>query len=65
MTRRDFVLIAGVIKALDTEGVITRAPPPNWRVGNTRELIVEAFADQLVTTNPGFKRDVFIKVCQP
>jgi len=51
MTRRDFNLIAGVIRQL----------PPQV----SRGTLARAFAAELPTTNPNFNRDRFLDACEP
>ncbi len=48
MARQHFQLIAGVIAGLEISTTI-------------KKDIAEKFADALADTNPGFKRDTFIK----
>ena len=54
MTRKDFQLIADVLKASSTS-------PVNRMVIN--ELAV-TFASELAKTNPRFNKELFIKACQ-
>jgi hypothetical protein len=55
MTQKDFELIARVLN--DQRGHATAAEL--WRLTRT----AEQFADELSTTNPRFKRDVFLRAC--
>ena len=54
MTKKDFQLIADVIRAL-----------PYWTAEEkkTRKDLTFRFADQLAETNPRFDRDKFIRAC--
>lgn len=51
MQRRDFELIARVIRALPSH-------PETYRV-----YVAEKFADELATVNPSFDRERFLKAC--
>jgi len=51
MTRRDFNLIAGVIRQL---------PSPV-----SRDALARAFAAELPATNPNFNRGRFLDACEP
>lgn len=53
MTKKDFQLIAQTIRDLALAG-------PNVNAG-TRQDIATQFADALASTNPLFKRDLFIQ----
>ena len=54
MTKKDFQLIADVIRAL-----------PYWTEAEraTRKDLTVRFADRLAETNPRFDRDGFIRAC--
>ena len=54
MTRKDFQLIATVLKANSTS-------PMNRCV--IKEL-AEAFANELATTNPNFNKERFVEACK-
>lgn len=56
MTRQDFQLIADVIKDQRNLSVQTGVDP-------TPKMIAHAFADRLATTNPNFKRALFLRAC--
>jgi hypothetical protein len=51
MTQKDFVLIAATIRELPYHEL--------------RAIVADAFADKLAADNPRFKRDLFLKACQP
>lgn len=56
MTKKDFELIAGVLR--DTEAITLKS---HWdAVWKDRDRLAEAFADALATTNPRFDRERFI-----
>lgn len=59
MTRRDFVLIANVLKKLGEDGAhcFDNAQDRKWIAGR--------FADALEATNPAFDANRFIKACLP
>lgn len=52
MSRKDFILIAETIYNLDLQA---------WATNDNRRFIAEQFADALATTNPQFKRELFIQ----
>lgn len=52
MTRKDFELIASVIRSMDSES-------------NSRIAIAEAFADALWQINPRYARTRFLVACEP
>ncbi len=57
MTRQHFQLIADVLRKTQED---------NTPSGMTNELcsqIASTFANELAKTNPGFKRDRFLKAC--
>lgn len=56
MTRRDFVLIAETLNA---------SKPPDVERDALRQWLatVRRFAGALATTNPGFKRETFMRAC--
>lgn len=49
MTKKDFVLIAGVVKELS--------------YGTQQQAIAEAFANRLALTNKQFNREKFLRAC--
>jgi hypothetical protein len=56
MTRQHFQFIANTIAAMPKHAASLRAQ---------RRSCAASFADALVATNPGFKRDRFIAACFP
>ena len=69
MTRKDYELIAGILKAYaqldkirETEG---NADHTHDLLKHRLECIVESFAHVLHRDNPRFNRETFIKACQP
>jgi len=72
MGRRHFEQIAAQLRAQAPQGSAKNFLDPNdprnpqsnaaWDAHNAR---VNAMADHLATTNPGFRRDLFIKASQP
>jgi hypothetical protein len=56
MTRRDFNLIASVIRDVDENAPLDEA---------TLAYVVQAFVAALATTNPRFDRARFERACQP
>jgi hypothetical protein len=57
MTRKDFVLIAEVIKNLAPDSGIPDIAC-HWR-----DIVAERFADRLAGTNERFDRDRFMRAC--
>lgn len=72
MTRAHFEQIAASLRAQAPQGKAGNFVDPNdprnpqsnaaWDAHNAR---VSAMADHLATTNPGFRRDLFVKASQP
>lgn len=72
MTRAHFEQIAATLRAQAPQGAAKSFVDPNdprnpqsnaaWDAHNAR---VNAMADHLATTNPGFRRDLFVKASQP
>lgn len=72
MTRAHFEQIAASLRAQAPQGKAGDFVDPNdprnpqsnaaWDAHNAR---VSAMADHLATTNPGFRRDLFVKASQP
>ncbi len=72
MGRRHFEQIAADLRAQAPHGPAGNFVDPNdprnpqsnaaWDAHNAR---VSAMADHLATTNPGFRRDLFVKAAQP
>lgn len=69
MTRKDYELIAGILKAYANLDKIHEA---EGRKSHTNDLlkfrlecIVDSFANVLGSDNPRFNRETFIKACQP
>lgn len=56
MTRKDFELIAGVIRDLHRDGIVTE---------EQRQVIASTFAVELPFTNDGFLAPRFMKACRP
>lgn len=60
MTKRDYELIAGVLR--DTEVVAKKSAwDSNWR---NRDRLNVAMADALEGTNPRFNRERFLAACE-
>jgi hypothetical protein len=55
MTRRDYILIAQVLKS--------QKPHPNTGLVGEWRACVRAFADALANENPRFQRDRFLDAC--
>jgi hypothetical protein len=56
LTRRDFQLIAGVVRQFAEDGFLAPA---------TAELLADRFADELYQTNERFDRGRFMRACEP
>lgn len=52
MTRKDFIIIAGIIRNMPDQAFSDRA---------SREHVAKCFAEGLSDTNPNFKSDLFIQ----
>lgn len=55
MTKKDFQLIAQTILGMPFDSVTNMSPM------NMRLIVASHFADSLASTNPRFKRDLFIQ----
>lgn len=60
MTRRDFELIASVVR--ETELTAGNASYPDCEVA--RGQLARAFAAELAATNPRFDRERFLRACE-
>ena len=54
MTRKDFVFIAGIIKSLADDNLLTTTQ---------RAMVARRFADAFIETNPRFNDIRFINAC--
>ncbi len=74
MTRKDYELIARILKAYAHSDSMTATynakhdrPPSETDIARTIRLesIVDSFANVLGSDNPRFNRETFLKACQP
>ena len=61
MTKKDFVLIAGVIN--DFKPILDKAIPNSVQYYDALDDLILLFADRLNKTNNKFNRDKFIDAC--